>query len=483
MNIRNMTLEEMQNTTEKQEFDRKSARIDATSIATSIIAFANADGGLLAIGIEDDGRITGIDDFAKNINEILRAPYDYCFPSVQIETERVECVDCNGRQNHILLLYVPQSSELHANHRDEVFLRVGDKSKKLSFEERMQLMYAKGTRYFEDEPVYGTSIDDIDMETVQEYCSKIGYGKSAEEYIRQNKKYVIKTGNREELSGAAILLFGKEPQLYFKRARVRFIRYEGTEAKVGAQMNVIKDKIFEGRILQVVEKSIEFVRSQIKEHTYLGKDGKFVTEPEYPEFAWKEIIVNAITHRDYSIKGTDIQIKMFDDHFTVESPGTLPGIVRINNMRQVHYSRNPKIAEFLHEYEYVREYGEGVDRLYMEMKQAGLPAPKYKMEAFMLHATISNKRIAEDDDVPQDTPQVNPQVNPQVAGNDLAGRIIEFCRKPKRKTEIAKYCGYTDERYFTKKYLKPLLQEGIIEMTIPDKPNSSNQRYITTPTK
>ena len=111
-------------------------------------------------------------------------------------------------------------------------------------------------------------------------------------------------------------------------------------------MNVIKDVVFEGRILQVIEKALEFVRSQIKERTYLGADARFVTEPEYPEFAWKELIVNAVAHRDYSIKGTDIQIKMFDDRLTVESPVTLPGIVRLNNMRHVHFSRNPKIAQF-----------------------------------------------------------------------------------------------------------------------------------------
>lgn len=340
----------------------------------------------------------------------------------------------------------------------------------------MQLMYAKGTRYFEDEPVYGTSIEDIDMEDVSDYCRRIGYGKNLEEYIRQNKSYIVKTGDREELSGAAVLLFGKEPQQYFKRARVRFIRYEGTEAKVGAQMNVVKDKVFEGRILQMVEQSIEFVRSQIKEHTYLGKEGKFVTESEYPEFAWKEIIVNAIAHRDYSIKGTDIQIKMFDDHLTVESPGTLPGIVRINNMRQVHYSRNPKIAEFLHEYEYVREYGEGVDRLYMEMNEAGLPAPEYHMEAFMLHATISNRRMLEKNG---DTPQDTPQDTTQVGEYSIRDKIMEYCKEPKKKSDIARYCGYNDERYFTKKYLKPLLQEKFVAMTIPDKPNSKNQKYVT----
>lgn len=329
MKLTDMTIEEMCMTKEKQLFDRKSAKAEATAIATPIIAFANADGGLLVIGIEDDGEITGIDGFAKNINEILRASLDFCQPSIMIETELVDCTDHQGKSNHLLLMRIPQSNELHANHRDEVFLRIGDRSKKLTFDERLQLMYAKGTRYYENEPVYGSSLDDIDMRVVAEYCAKISYGKSPEEYIRQNKKFIVHVNGRQEMSGAAILLFGKNPQLFFERARVRFIRYEGTEAKVGAAMNVVKDEIFEGRILDLVEKTIEFVRSQIKEHTYLGSDARFVTEPEYPEFVWKELIINAITHRDYSIKGTDIQIKMFDDHITVESPGTLPGIVRL----------------------------------------------------------------------------------------------------------------------------------------------------------
>lgn len=78
MKLTDMTIEEMCTTTEKQSFDRKSAKIDATAIATPMIAFANADGGLLAVGIEDNGEITGIDDYVKNINEILRAGYDFC---------------------------------------------------------------------------------------------------------------------------------------------------------------------------------------------------------------------------------------------------------------------------------------------------------------------------------------------------------------------------------------------------------------------
>ena len=122
-----------------------------------------------------------------------------------------------------------------------------------------------------------------------------------------------------QISSAAILLFGKNPQLYFPRARVCFIRYEGTEERVGTQMNVIKDVIFEGNILKMITDAVAYPDTQIKEKTYLGEDGLFVTEEEYPKFVRQEIIVNAVTHRDYSIRGTDIQIKMFDDRIVVES--------------------------------------------------------------------------------------------------------------------------------------------------------------------
>lgn len=389
--VNSTDIEQLRFTPEGQRFDRKSAKIDAKALAIHIIAFANADGGTLVIGVEDNGEIIGIDGYEIKINELLRAPFDYCVPSVAVETDILDCMDNNNHPNHILLMRVFPSSQLHANQADEVFYRVGDKSKKMSFEQRTRLMYAKGGRYFEDAPVRDATLDDIDLDFVESYIKKIGYGRSALEYLRGNKDFITTRNGQEEISGAAILLFGKNPQRFFQRARVRFIRYEGTEAKVGTEMNVVKDVVFNGRILDMVRKSTEFVKGQIKEHSFLGQDGRFVTIPELPEFCWTELIVNAVGHRDYSISGTDIQIKMFDDHLTVESPGMLPGLVRTNNIREIHFSRNPKIFEFLHEYEYVKEFGEGVDRMFREMEAAGLPDPEYRTVEFMCMRRLKTK--------------------------------------------------------------------------------------------
>ena len=366
---------------------------------------ANADGGYLAIGIEDDGTITGIDEYEKNINELLRVPFDYCVPSVQVEPQPIDVTDCNGNPNHILRMHVFPSNKVVANQADEVFLRVGDKSKKLNFEQRLQMVYAKGVKYFEDQPVTGATIEDIDLDYVTEYCQKIGYYKgNAEFYLRHNHDFITMHGDDEVISGAAILLFGKNPQRFFPRARVRFIRYEGKTAEVGDRMNVIKDVKFSGRILEQVKEATAFVKTQIREYTRMGKDAVFQTIPEFPDFCWTELIVNAVAHRDYSIGGTDIQIKMFDDHFTVESPGILPGLVRVNNIREFHFSRNPKIVEFLNEYDLVKEFGEGVDRIYRDMEEAGLPEPEYRQSEFMLYATLRNKNWGKEDASWADTP-------------------------------------------------------------------------------
>lgn len=391
-----MTIEELLSAEETQIFDRKSIHIDPKALAIPIIAFANADGGTVAIGISDKTRrVEGIDDETGKVNELLRVPFDFCVPTVKTEIEKVPCTDFKGRANHVLLMHVEPSMEVHANQADEVFMRVGDKSKKLSFDERMQLMYDKGERFFEDKPVPDADIDDIDMDFVKSYMDKIGYSKSPMEYLLENKGFVKEKNHSFQVSTAAILLFGKNPQLYFPRARVRFIRYEGIRECVGAQMNVIKDVIFEGNILNMLTKAISYLDTQIKEKTYLGADGLFVTEEEYPKFVRQEIIVNAITHRDYSIRGTDIQIKMFEDRIVVESPGRLPGLVKVGNIRHTHFSRNPKIAEFLRVYNFVKEYGEGVDRMCRELEAAGLQSPEYRVNAFMLQATIRNRLASE----------------------------------------------------------------------------------------
>ncbi len=391
-----MTIEDIKDRAEGQTFDCKSAKVEPKALAVPIVAMANADGGMLAIGISDKTRrIEGVDQYPSHINELLKVPFALCVPSVSVKPEYIPCIDSEGRQNHVLLLHIPASATLHANQADEVFMRVGDSSRKLGFEERISLMYDKGERYFEDTAAYDATIEDVDLDCVQDFLNVIGYSKSPMEYLRENYNFIMNKDGKELASTACILLFGKKPQQFFPRARVRFIRYMGTEEKVGREMNVIKDVTFEGRILDQIKKTIDFLESQVKEHTYLGEKGVFVTDREYSPFVLQEMTVNSVCHRDYSIKGTEIQIKMFDDRLVFETPGKFPGIVRSDNIRHTHFSRNPKIAEYLKAYKYVREFGEGVDRMCKELEAKGLKDPKYVLTAFILRGTVCAYHIKE----------------------------------------------------------------------------------------
>ena len=130
-----MTIQEITFHKEDQTFDCKSIQIEPKALAISIVAFANADGGTIAIGVSDKTRmIEGVDQYTEKLNELLRVPLDFCNPSVPITSELLPCTDKDGNDNHVLLMYIPASSELHANQTDEAFMRVGDKSRNLSFE-------------------------------------------------------------------------------------------------------------------------------------------------------------------------------------------------------------------------------------------------------------------------------------------------------------------------------------------------------------
>ena len=397
-----MTIDDILSREEGLTFDRKSIRIKPKDLAITMIAFANADGGDLVVGITDGKKeIEGVDDDQKVLNDIRRTPFDFCAPSVNAQVEMVPCVDRAGKNNHVLVFHIEPSMRVYANQADDVFLRVGDKSKKLSFDERFQLMNDKGQSCYEETAVYSAELCDLDLSLVDDYCQKTGYGKSSMEFLTENHGYVVKKKGKLHPTIVSLLLFGKKPQDFLPRASVRFIRYDGTEEKTGTEMNVIKDVIFEGPIREQIDKSVAFLATQIKERTYLGEDGKFVTEVEYPEFVRQEMIVNACCHRDLSITGTDIQVKLFDDRLVVESPGKFPGLVRPDNIRHTHFSRNPRLARYLKTYKYVKEFGEGVDRMCREMEADGQPPIKYFMNDFILRAVAwsKNAKVIDSDKV------------------------------------------------------------------------------------
>ena len=165
---------------------------------------------------------------------------------------------------------------------------------------------------------------------------------------------------------------------FYPNCRIRFIRYDGTSAGVGTQMNIIKDANIEYPILKIVEEAKKFIAAQLREFTSLDSEtGNFKTVEEYPPFAWAEGIVNAVAHREYAMEGKYIKVTMYDDRLEIESPGKLPNIVTVDNIRTTNFSRNPRMARVLSDFGIVKELNEGVKRIYSDMENYFLEAPEY----------------------------------------------------------------------------------------------------------
>ncbi|MEK0245780.1 ATP-binding protein [Bifidobacterium mongoliense] len=142
------------------------------------------------------------------------------------------------------------------------------------------------------------------------------------------------------------------------------LKIDGTQMQTGRRLNIVKDKDFDGPLSEVVEGASQLIASLLREFQVLGEDARFRTVPEYPEFAWFEGLVNAVAHRDYSIRGEYTRVVIFDDRLEITSPGILPNRVTLENMRTKRFARNPKICHVLASFKWVRELNEGVHRVY-----------------------------------------------------------------------------------------------------------------------
>lgn len=360
---------------ETRYFDRKSGRIRAKDLASHICGFANSDGGVIAIGIEDDGTVTGV--AINQENELRQGLVDFFQipPAVQIETIDIPTENVNKR---IMLFHIAcQTGPLTKLTQGEVYVRYGDTTRKLSAERLLELEYSRGIRSIEDQIIADATLDDLDSSLVQEYFDRLvpAIGNSGD-LLRA--RGLIKEKNGEVcITVASILLFGKFPSQFLPGARVRFLRYDGSVAHTGTQLNIVKDIWIEKPLLQLIPELHLLVSLQMRDFQYLSESGRFESIPEYPEFTWLEGIVNAVTHRDYAIAGDHIRISTYDDRIEILSPGRLPGTVTIKNIRRTRCSRNPRIARVLNEFGWVRELNEGVNRMYIEMKSFFLEPPEF----------------------------------------------------------------------------------------------------------
>lgn len=448
-----INIDYIQNKPENKYFDRKSAKIKPADLASIISAFANAEGETIAIGISDkQKKLEGI-NFAgeERINEFINAPKDFCKPMPKYSYEFLDIINIEGNSDRLLLLHIDRSiDQIIRTVNDKTYLRIADKTKEILGDNLRNLEYSKNIRHFEDELNLEATIDDLDSEILDTYKKNIGAEALDTKQILRARGFLKVKDGTEYFTNATILLFAKNIQQFYPNSRIRFIRYDGFSEQVGLDINIVKDFNIEGSILQILDKAKNFISTQLREFTTLNVNtGRFEIIPEYPEFAWLEGIVNAITHRDYAMSGNFIKVCMFEDRLEIESPGDLPNVVTVENIRNTRYSRNPHISRVLTEFGLVRELNEGVKRIYSDMEKFSLEPPIYKDEEYKVKLTLKN----------------NIKVRRAYDGilDDLDKKIVVFIfnKGIVKRSEIELYTGKSTKTIITR--LNNLIEKGIVK--------------------
>ena len=371
-----LSIEKLQTMTESQFFDRKSARLAPKDFSHQLSGFANASGGIVVLGIEDNGDVTGVTPDQENA--FRQAAFDFLQIPPEYQVEIVSCVLTSGGNGRIMLFHIaPSANEIIKLKNGEAYLRVGDSSRKLTAEMLAALEYSKGIKSYESRIVDDAIMDDLDSNLIHEYTELLGTTASSSFDLLKGRGLIKEKDGQIKITVAAILLFGKAPTQFLPGARLRFLRYEGVTAEVGTRFNLVKDVTIERPLHQLITEGRNLLESQMREFQQLGRDGVFKRIPEYPAFAWLEGLVNAVAHRDYSLQGDYIRITMYDDRIEFSSPGRLPSIVTVDNIQTTRYSRNPVIARELSDLGWVRELNEGVKRIYTDMASYFLDPPVF----------------------------------------------------------------------------------------------------------
>lgn len=362
-------------------------------IAQFVAAFANADGGVLILGQEDDFSVTGHGYPADAIEDMLAVPEQRLTPP----QSKGWVQEVEGHQ--VLVFSVSSAPRAVMVHGDGFPRRIKDEVIQDS-EEAINALKRRGqVESFESDLVPGVGLDALDATLIQQAARAAGLPPEDAEGYLLDRLLAERRGAELVLRRGALILFGASPHvLGHPNCGVRIFRVTGTERLTGTRNNVseLKPRI-EGNAPHVIRTAYEKLGTLIGNSERLH-DLFFKEMPEYPTFAWQEALVNAVAHRDYRDAGRGVEVWLFSDRLEVRSPGDLIPSVSLDALRArrlAHASRNPRMSRVLSELNFMREQGEGVPRIFDEMEASWLPMPEFSVAESVFTVKLRNTPIFE----------------------------------------------------------------------------------------
>ncbi len=367
-------------------------------IAEAMVAFANADGGELIVGVEDNGEITGMPHSEANILEILsdwklRVQMNPADPRTHLPIQHSEWVSLP--QGKVLFFSVSKGTRQIFQLTSGRCLRRRDKSTEPGNVNQMLFdAQESDSRSFDQQFIDGASVADLDHGRISMVAGQYLSGMTPEFYVQQVGLGEYGIGSLR-LRRAALLLFAKDIQRWHPRSQIRVLKVSGTELKSGDHYNVSSDELRTGNIFDLLTISWEVLRPFLTTKTEFGSDSRFDTQYLFPEQACREALINAIAHRAYNIMNP-IEVFIFEDRIEFRSPGALLSTLTIQGLESLqgaHESRNPLIGRVLRESKFMRELGEGMKRIFESMDDRDVERPRLYSNTNSFSITLGNRTI------------------------------------------------------------------------------------------
>ena len=347
------------------EFKRKIT----SDIGRDIVAFANTEGGVILIGVDDDGNVVGVEeDVMQKLSDILLN----IVPHISVKVDKVTI---EGRK--VYLIRVPKSDKIHT-FRYIAYVRVGRNVRPLDLNELLERA-AEAVLYFFDRAPSAAPASELDLNILKWFLETRENVRNVKSYgdlldIARKLNIIVSKNNEEFLSGAGLLFFTENPSKYVPWARIHLVKFLDRDMS-----RVAYHRFVEGPVWRIIDELEEYFRTNLARIPLRGVRWRRIELYEYPVDALREAITNALAHRNYLIPA-EVQVFILPDKIIVKNPGSFPPGVTPDNPR--HIPRNPLLCQYLYDIGYIEKWGTGIYRMKQACREHPLVDLKFNIQPY-----------------------------------------------------------------------------------------------------
>ncbi|MBP5293208.1 MAG: putative DNA binding domain-containing protein [Clostridia bacterium] len=463
-----------QRRSELQNVELKAAETDfPKKIYDTLSSFSNQDdGGVIIFGIsqEDNYKIVGVYDLEKAQRKAMEACEQMepavraVFTSAEIDGKCVLSAEIPSVEYWLRPVFYKGAGRLKGS-----YVRVGDADEPMTEYEVYSFESFRRRSRDELRTVQECRLDMLDSDRLGKYLFA----------VKREREKLAKLSDSEilELMGitskgiptlAGVLSFALYPQTWFSQLCITAVSIPGTEIGDSDQEGArfLDNKRITGAIPEMLDDTVEYVRKNMRTKTVIDPDGHRADRTEYPIVAVREAVLNALIHRDYSLlsENTPVSIEMYRDRMEISSKGGIYGGGPLSQLGKGRpETRNPALANILELLKITENRYSGIPTIFKAFREAGLPKPEFEIKHGLFKVIFRNGIEVTESEIDK---------------SDISKAIVQFCMVPKSREELVAFTGKS--RFFTmSSIMKPLIEQGLIQLTIPEKPKSPNQRFVS----